>query len=68
MTTKVVTEHVSLDLTAEKEAVATYVDIEVERHRLTVEGLADVDAGRVFDHAAIRIWADSLSSERRLPV
>jgi hypothetical protein len=32
-------------------------------HRLTLEGLADVDAGRVIDHSVIEEWANSLCAE-----
>jgi len=33
-----------------------------ERYRLTLEGLADIDAGRVVDHQTVQAWADSLSA------
>jgi len=33
-----------------------------ERYRLTLEGLADVDAERVVDHQTVQAWADSLSA------
>ena len=39
-----------------------------ERERLTREALADVDAGAVIDHGAVRAWADSLGVEAPLPV
>ncbi len=32
---------------------------EEERTRLTLEGMADVSAGRVFSHAAVKLWARS---------
>ena len=38
-----------------------------ELRRLTLEGLADVDAGRLIDDAAMRAWADSLGTEHELP-
>ena len=50
-----------------KQALAAWVDQEEERHRMTLEALADVDAGRVIDHHALRAWADSLSTDRPLP-
>ena len=31
-----------------------------EKHRLTLAGLADVDAGRTIPHDAVRSWARSL--------
>jgi predicted transcriptional regulator len=45
---------------------ASRVDEEEERQRLTVEALADVDAGRVIDHQAIQAWADSLDTDEPL--
>jgi len=50
-----------------KQALAAWVDQEEERHRLTLEALADVDAGRVIDHQAIQAWADSLGTDKPLP-
>jgi len=35
---------------------------------LTLEGLADVDAGNAIDHQAVQAWADSLDTDRPLPV
>jgi predicted transcriptional regulator len=34
---------------------------------MTLEALADVDAGRVIDHQAIQAWAASLNSRKPLP-
>lgn len=83
MQTKVLTAHVPLDLAEKvdqiasrlerprgwivKQALAAWIEQEEERHRLTVEGLADVDAGRVIDHEAVQAWADSLGTDTRLP-
>jgi predicted transcriptional regulator len=38
------------------------------RRRQTQEGLADVDAGRLIDDEAMRAWADSLGTDRKLPI
>ena len=38
------------------------------RKRLTREGLADVDVGRVVDHQTVQTWSDSLSSPSPLPL
>lgn len=81
--TRVLTAHVSLGLADKvdamaarlersrgwvmKQALAAWVDQEEERHRLTLEALDDVSAGRVIDHQAIRAWADSLGSDKPLP-
>jgi predicted transcriptional regulator len=80
--TKVLTAHVPLSLAEKvdamaarldrsrgwvmKQALAAWVDQEEERHRLTLEALADVDAGRVIDHQAIQAWADSLGTDKPL--
>jgi predicted transcriptional regulator len=81
--TKVLTAHIPLGLADKvdamaarlersrgwvmKQALAAWVDQEEERHRMTLEALADVDAGRVIDHQAIRAWADSLKKKKPLP-
>ena len=83
MDTKVVTAHVPLDLAAKidaaasrmdrsrgwivKQALADWVDQEDERHQMTVEALAEVDAGRGIAHEAIIAWVDSLSTDSPLP-
>jgi Predicted transcriptional regulator len=51
-----------------KQALSAWVEQEEERRRLTLEALADVDAGRVIDHQAVQAWADSLDSETPKPV
>jgi predicted transcriptional regulator len=81
--TKVLTAHVPLDLAERveamaarlersrgwvmKQALAAWVDLEEERHRMTLEALADVDVGHVIDHQAIEAWAESLGSRKPLP-
>lgn len=81
--TKVLTAHVPLGLADKvdamalrlersrgwvmKQALAAWVDLEEERHEMTLEALADVDTGRVIDHQAIQAWADSLGTDRPLP-
>ena len=50
-----------------KQALAAWVDLEEERHRMTLEALADVDVGHVIDHQAIEAWAESLGSGKPLP-
>ena len=49
-----------------KQALAVWIDQEEERHRLTLEGLADMDAGVVIDHDAVRAWADGLVTDHEL--
>jgi predicted transcriptional regulator len=81
--TKVLTAHVPLSLAEKveamasrlersrgwvmKQALAAWVDQEEERHRMTLEALEDVDAGRLIDHQAITAWADSLVTDKPLP-
>ena len=48
-----------------KEAIASYVALEEERHRMTLEALADVDARCTRDHAEIEAWADRLTMPKR---
>ena len=50
-----------------KQALAAWVDQEEERHRMTLEALEDVNAGRVIDHQAVQAWADSLDTDKPLP-
>ena len=82
--TKVVTAHLPLPLAEKvdeiaarmersrgwvvKQALADWVAQEEERRRLTLEALADVDAGRVVDHQAVQAWANSLDTDSPLPV
>lgn len=84
MITKVLTAHVPLALAKKvdqmavrlersrgwivKQALAAWIDQETERRQLTLEALADVDAGRVIDHQAVQSWADSLNTDNPLPV
>lgn len=84
MTTKVLTAHVPLPLAEKvdqmaarlersrgwimKQALTAWIEQEEERRRLTLEALADVDAGQVIDHQSVQAWADSLESDKPLPV
>ncbi len=81
--TKVLTAHVPLGLAEKvdavaarlersrgwvvKQALAAWVDQEEERHRMTLDALAEVEAGQVIDHQAVQAWADSLGTDRPLP-
>ena len=84
MDTKVLTAHVPLPLAQKidklaaqldrprawivKQALAAWVSEEEERHRLTMEGMADVTAGRMVDQADVEAWADSLATGSPLPI
>lgn len=84
MSTKVLTAHVPLPLAEKvdqiaarmersrgwimKQALSAWVDQEEERRRMTLEAMADVDAGQVIDHQSVQAWADSLDTDKPLPV
>ena len=81
MDTRVVTTHLPTDLAEKldglaerldrprgwivKEAIASFVALEEKRHRLTLEALADVEAGRTVDHAEIEAWVRGLAKPKR---
>ncbi len=81
MDTRVVTAHLPIDLADKleglaerldrpkgwivKEAIAAYLALEEKRHRLTLEALADVDAGRTLDQAEVELWAEGLGKAKR---
>ena len=50
-----------------RQALAAWVDQEEERHKLTLEALESVDAGRVIDHQSVLAWVDSLGTDDPLP-
>lgn len=80
--TRVFTSHVPLELAEKvdavasrldrsrgwvvKQALAEWVAVEEERHRMTLQALAEVDAGRVISHAAMQAWAESLGTDEPL--
>ncbi|MDB5440583.1 MAG: CopG family transcriptional regulator [Caulobacteraceae bacterium] len=47
-----------------KQALAAWVDLEAERHQMTLDALDDVDAGRLVDHQAVLAWADGLEPDK----
>jgi predicted transcriptional regulator len=84
MNTKVLTAHIPVPLAKKvdqiaarlersrgwiiKQALSARIEQEEERRRLTLEALADVDAGRVIDHQAVQAWADSLDTDEPVPL
>ncbi len=80
METRVLTAHVPLRLAKKvdelaarlersrgwivKQALSAWVQEEEERRRLTLEGLADVDAGDVVDHQTVQAWAGGLNKSK----
>ena len=77
MSTRVLTAHIPIDLAEHvdqiaeridrprgwivKQALSAWVLLEEKRHQLTLEGLADVDAGRTVDHAEVEAWAKKIA-------
>lgn len=52
------------------EALAAYFERETQEQRLyrqTLEGLADVEAGRVIDGDQVMAWIESWGSDNELP-
>lgn len=82
--TKVLTAHVPIELADKvdamagrmdrsrgwvlKQALAAWVDLEEERHRMTLEALVEVDAGRTISHEKVLAWAESLGTDKPLPL
>lgn len=78
MSTRVLTAHIPVELAEQvdqiaeridrprgwivKQALAAWVSLEEKRHQLTLEGLADVDAGRVMEHAEVERWAKKVTA------
>lgn len=76
MTTRVITAHVPEDVAAAldglatrldrsknwivRQALAEFIAIEDERHRMTLEGLASIEAGQVVPHDDVLAWARSV--------
>lgn len=81
METRVVTTHIPVDLAERlddlasrldrprgwvlKEALATYVELEEKRRRLTLEALDDVDRGRLIEHSDVEAWLAGLSPPKK---
>ena len=84
MNTRVLTAHVPLPLAEKvdqfaartersrgwiiNKALSAWIEEEEERRRLTLEALADVDAGRTISHQAVQEWAESLGTEEPRPL
>jgi predicted transcriptional regulator len=49
------------------EALSAWVALEEEHHRLTLEGLADVDTGRLIDDGEIAAWIERLETDPTSP-
>ena len=76
MSSRVVTAHIPNDLAEQvdllavrldrpkgwivRQALTAWVELEEKCRQLILDGLADVDAGRVIDHASVATWAKNL--------
>jgi predicted transcriptional regulator len=83
METRVLTAHVPISLAEKvdeladrlersrgwivKQALMDWIELEEERRRLTLEAMADVEAGNTVDHDEVEKWAASLSTDKPLP-
>lgn len=83
METRVLTTHVPVQLAEKvdelatrlersrgwivKQALASWIELEEERRRLTLEAMADVDAGNVVDQEEVEKWVASLGADKPLP-
>jgi predicted transcriptional regulator len=81
--TRVLTAHIPLDMANQidqlagklerskswiiKQALASWIEQESLRERLTREALADVDEGNFVSHDDIQAWAMSLNSNQPKP-
>jgi len=84
MENKVITTHVPVSLAEKidqiairlersrawivKQALTAWVEQEEERRTLTLEAFEEVDANTVIDHQAVNAWANSLDTDKPLPV
>ena len=83
MSTRVLTAHIPKELAEKvdvyaatmerprawivKQALADWVAWEEEKHRRTLAGLADIEAGRTISHEKMVAWANSLDTDNPLP-
>ena len=51
-----------------KQALSAWVEQEEERHRHTLDALADIRSGQVLAHADVKAWAESLVTSNPLPL
>lgn len=81
MQTRVLTAHVPADLAKQvdlaaarlersrgwivQKALSEWLGHEELRRKMTLEALADVDAGRVSDHDTVREWAAGLGKTKK---
>jgi predicted transcriptional regulator len=47
-----------------QQALGAWIDREERQRSMTLEGMADVDAGRFIDQSSMEAWADSLDTDK----
>lgn len=84
METRILTAHVRVPLAAKldelanrlersrgwivKQALTSWIDAEEAKRRLTLEAMAEVDAGKTGPDDAVRAWAGTLDKEQPSPL
>lgn len=84
METRVLTAHVPVPLAAKvdeladrmersrgwivKQALTSWIDAEEAKRQLTLEAIAEVDAGRIVSDDAVRAWVDTLDKDQPSPL
>ncbi|WP_338559873.1 ribbon-helix-helix domain-containing protein [Erwinia sp. E_sp_B01_3] len=82
--TRVITAHVPIEMAEKldemaaaydrsrgwliKQALAAIIEQEERRHQLTLDALNAVDEGRVVEHNDVVKWANSLGTDKTLPL
>ena len=51
-----------------KQALTSWIAQQEERRQLTIEALADVDKGNLFSQSDVQTWAESLGTNKPLPI
>ena len=50
-----------------EQALGAWIDREERQRMMTLEGMADVDAGRFIDQSEMEAWAESLDTDKPAP-
>lgn len=48
-------------------ALSEFVALEEKRHRMTLDGLADADAGKLVEHDDVVAWLDTWGTDHEQP-
>lgn len=66
--TRVITTHVPVEMAEKIDELAAIIEQEENRHHMILQGLANVDEGKVVEQAEVLKWVNSLNSDTPLPV